>query len=72
MCSGDVEDQEDVMRQLSEHYKTLDTKHDQKKASDYSALDLTREAKTWTEIVDRTLFTLEGFMPSSPLFLSWQ
>ena len=54
VCSGEVEDHEDVMRQLSELYKTLDTKHDQKKASDYSALDLTREAKTWTEIVDKT------------------
>ena len=57
VCSGDVEDKEDVMRQLSELYKTLDTKHDQKKASDYnnSASDWTREAKMWTEIVDKTL-----------------
>ena len=55
MCSGDIEDQEDVMRQLSELYKTFDTRHDQKKASDYSASDWTREAKIWIEIVDKTL-----------------
>ena len=54
VCSGEVEDQEDVMRQLSELYKTLDTKHDQKKASDYSASDWTKEAKIWAEIVDKT------------------
>ena len=54
MCSGDVEDNEDVMRHLSELYKALDSKHDQKKVSDYSASDWTREAKTWTEIVDKT------------------
>ena len=55
VCSGDVEDKEDVMRQLLELYKTLDSKHDQKKVSVYSASDWTREAKTWTEIVDKTL-----------------
>ena len=54
VCSGDVEDQGDVMRQLSELYKTLDTKHDQKKATDYSASDWTREVKIWIEIVDKT------------------
>ena len=54
VCSGDVEDQGDVMRQLSELYKTLDTRHDQKKASDYSASDWTREVKIWIEIVDKT------------------
>ena len=42
------------MRHLSELYKALDSKHDQKKVSDYSASDWTREAKTWTEIVDKT------------------
>ena len=55
MCSGDIEDQEDVMRQLLELYKTLYSKHDQKKAADYSFSDWTREAKIWTEIVDKTL-----------------
>ena len=56
------------MRQLLELYKALDSKHDQRKASDYSALDWTREAKIWTEIVDPRLsnFTLEGSLSSSP------
>ena len=43
------------MRQLSELYKALDSKHDQKKASDYSASDWTKEAKIRAEIVDKTL-----------------
>ena len=55
VCSGDAEDKEDVLRQLSELYKALDSKHDQKKASEYSASDWTKEAKIWTEIVDKTL-----------------
>ena len=55
MCCGNVEYQEDIMRQLSELYKALDSKHDQKKASEYSASDWTKDAKIWAEIVDKTL-----------------